>query len=251
MKKISIIVPVYNSFHMMGRCLEVLEKQASADIELIIVDDCSKDDSFARATEYAKSSKLNIKVIKNDRNGGPGYSRNNGLKHVTGDYITFVDSDDYFADNFTEELAPLLEQDIDCVIFDYLNVDEQGNTISGGKSIGMGEIVPGYIDSRVAFVYTYGSTCGKIYKSEIVLNNDVKFGDFFRGEDMLFTKTALAFSQKVYYLASKLYMYVQHSGSLMHNESLLDERNSQRAFELLKNSVPADIFKEELQAIEL
>lgn len=251
MKKVSIIVPMYNSFHMMGRCLNVIEKQEAAEIELIIVDDCSKDDSFEKAQEYAASSKLDIKVVKNDRNGGPGYSRNHGLRHITGDYVTFVDSDDYFTDNFTEVLAPLLETDIDCVIFDYLNVDENGNTISSGKSIGARKVTPGYIDPKFAFVYTYGSTCGKIYKSELILKNGVNFGEFFRGEDMLFTKGALAFAQKVYYLAAELYMYVQHLGSLMHNELLLDERNSQRAYDLLKRSISTNGCEEELLAIEL
>ena len=251
MKKISIIIPMYNSFHMMGRCLGVMEKQTAAEIELIIVDDCSKDDSFEKAQEYAAASKLDIKVVKNDRNGGPGYSRNHGLEYVTGDYVTFIDSDDYLADNFSEAIAPLLDIDVDCVIFDYLNVDEKGNTISHGKSIGTRTVIPGYMDPKFAFVYTYGSTCGKIYKSELVLKHGVKFGELFRSEDMLFTKCALAFVQSVYYSNQELYMYVQHSGSLMHNEALLDERNSQIAFSILKDLINECNLSEELLAVEL
>ena len=251
MKKISVIIPMYNSFHMMERNFSVLSKQVDAEIEIIIVDDCSADDSFIKAKEYAEKSELNIIVIKNDKNGGPGYSRNNGIKYATGDYFTFVDSDDYLSDDFSTIIAPYLAEEYDCVIFDYANVDENGTVLSYGKSIGGKNIQPGNLEPKTAFVYTYGSTCGKIYKKELVVNNDIRFGELFRNDDMPFTKVAIALSERVYYCNKCLYMYVQHSNSLMHNESLINEQNSQIAFSLLSEKLQGRGFEEELLALEL
>ncbi len=251
MKKISIIVPMYNSFHMMKRNLEVLEKQKAADIELIIVDDCSKDDSFMKAKEYASKSPLKTVVVRNEKNSGPGVSRNNGIDLATGDYITFADSDDYFADNYTEVLAPLMEDGIDCVIYDYVNVDENGAVLSRGRSIGGGNVSRGKIDPRVAFTYTGGSTMCKIYRRKSLEKSGARFGEYFRNEDMPFTKHAIAMSESVYYCPENLYHYVQVATSLMHDASLLDEANCQRSFSILSERLEGKGFEEELLAIEL
>lgn len=251
MKKISVIIPMYNSFHMMERNLNVLSKQVDAEIEIIIVDDCSVDDSFVKAKEYAENNKLDVIVIQNEKNSGPGYSRNNGIKHATGDYLTFADSDDYLSDDFTKVLAPILEENWDCVIFDYVNVDKDGNFISAGKSIGTLEVMPGALSTQKACVYAKGAPWGKIYRKEIIIQNNVRFLNLFRAEDMPFTKHAIAVSKRIYYCSAQLYRYVQLSTSLMHNDNLIDEKNCQLAFSYLKDKLPSDDFKEELLAIEL
>ncbi len=250
MKKISVVIPMYNSFHMMGRNLSVLSNQKDAEMEIIIVDDCSTDDSYTKAKEYA-DNRSNIVVIKNKKNGGPGYSRNNGINYATGDYITFVDSDDYLSDDFSAVISPLLLEEYDCIIFDYMNVSREGTILSYGKSIGCKNILPGMLEPKAALVYTYGSTCGKIYKRQLVVENDIRFGELFRNDDMPFTKTAIALSRNVYYCEKYLYMYVQHPNSLMHNEKLLDEINSQTAFSLMKEKLQGLGFEQELLALEL
>ena len=251
MKKISIVVPMYNSFHMMKRNLDVLTKQTKAEIELIIVDDCSTDDSLSAANEYASRSSFDVIVIQNEKNGGPGVCRNIGIAHATGDYVTFVDSDDYFSDNYTEILAPLLETDVDCVIYDYCTVDENGNHLATGKSIENSAVVQGYVDARIALTYTAGSTMCKIYRREALLRSGAQFGEYFRNEDMPFTKHAIALSESVYYCAEYLYHYVQMSTSLMHNTKLLDERNCQRSFSILAERLSGRDLDRELLAIEL
>lgn len=250
MIKISIVVPIYNSFDLMKRNLEVLEKQKHAEIELILVDDCSKDDSYSKAIQYAEDSSLEVKVAQNPTNAGPGVSRNNGILLATGDYITFVDSDDYLSDNFTEVIVPILNQGVDCAIFDYVNVDEDGNYLSNGKTMEIG-FPEGFINNKMAFVFTHGSTWGKVYRRTMIVENQVRFGEFFRGEDTVFTKHAISVSEKIYYAAVPLYHYVQTPNSLMHNVSLLDEGNCQRAFALLKERIDQKQWQEELVALEL
>lgn len=251
MKKISVIVPMYNSFRRMKKNLEVLSAQKDAEIELILVDDCSTDDSYAQALDYAAGSSFPFILIKNEKNSGPGVSRNNGLIHATGDYLIFVDSDDYFSENFTKELAPLLEKDIDCVVFDYVKADETGKILSAGSSVGCQRLSTGFLDVRTALVYTYGSTMCKIYKKEVIEKSGARFGEYYRNEDMPFTKHAIAFSGSVYYLPVPLYHYVQHSASLMHDASLCDEKDSERSFSLLSARLAGRGYDEELKAMEL
>lgn len=250
MKKISVVIPMYNSFHMMERNLKVLSKQEGAEIEIIIVDDCSTDDSYVKAKKYADNHS-NIVVLKNEKNSGPGSSRNAGLLYVTGDYITFADADDYFSDDFTEIITPLLDQNIECIIFDYIKVNEFGNILSVGYSVGGNVRRDTFIDPRDAFVYVHGSPWGKIYRTDIIRNNDINFANLYRNEDMPFTKCAVAMSDRVYYSSAQLYRYTQISTSLMHTEYLTDERNAMVAFDIVYKKMAHFNLEEELFAIEL
>ena len=101
MIKISIVTPMYNSFDMLKRNLDVLGRQNCCEIELILVDDCSIDGSYEKALEFSKTASYEVVVLKNEKNGGPGVSRNNGIKRASGEYITFIDSDDYLSDDFS------------------------------------------------------------------------------------------------------------------------------------------------------
>ena len=251
MVKISIVTPMYNSFDMLKKNLEVIGRQSACEIELVLVDDCSSDGSYQKALDFAKNAPYKVVALQNEKNGGPGVSRNNGIKNASGDYITFVDSDDYLSEDFSEKIVPLITQGYDCVIFDYKNVDEEGKDLSFGQSISISEIKSGNICVKDALVYTYGTTWCKIYKKSIIDKYDVKYGEFFRNEDMPFTKHALARCESVYYLNLPLYNYVQQPNSLMHNDKLLDEKNCQRAFAILSESVKDLKLDEELASIKL
>ena len=93
MPKISIIVPIYNVEKYLDRCVRSLCNQTLQDIEIILVDDQSPDDCPRMCDEYAKQDSRIIVIHK--KNGGLGYARNSGMKVATGEYVAFVDSDDY------------------------------------------------------------------------------------------------------------------------------------------------------------
>lgn len=251
MRKISIITPMHNSFALMISNLKVLETMPVGSMELIIVDDCSTDGSYEKAVQYADSSSLDIKILKNEKNAGPGVSRNRGIAAATGEYITFVDSDDYVCNDFLKKLNPLMEQNIDCIIFDYTYVTNAGKKILSGTSVGRKDVCEGFLDNKKAFVYTYGSPWGKVYKKDLIDRNHIRFGEFFRNEDMPFTKVAIVRSKRIYYLEQELYNYVQVGSSLMHNTALNDEINCQRAFSMLSDSLADSDLKEELLSVEL
>lgn len=100
--KVSVVVPIYNTEPYLERCMQSLLSQTLKDIEIILVDDGSPDCSPKMCDEYAQKDSR-IKVI-HKRNAGLGYARNSGLEIATGEYVAFIDSDDYIAPNMYEKL---------------------------------------------------------------------------------------------------------------------------------------------------
>lgn len=247
--KISVIVPVYNAEKYLNKCIESVLAQTYPDWELILVDDGSKDGSADIIDGYAASD-TRIKAIHQE-NAGPGMARNRGIEDASGDYITFLDSDDYLSDDFYEQMRPLMEQAADCIIFDYQFVSDSGKKLGNGHSIDSNILHPGLMERKSAFVYTFGSTGGKLYNRKVLFQYNIKFAELFRCEDMPFTKIALARCSSIYYLPKRLYNYVQVESSLMHNAALNDERNCQRAFDMVLEQLDDAGMDEELIAVEL
>ena len=108
MELVSIIVPVYNTDKYLYQCVKSLLNQTYADIEIILVDDGSKDDSGRICNEFAKKYQR-IKVIHKE-NAGLGYARNSGLKLATGKYVTFIDSDDWADPDLIQKLIMGLKE---------------------------------------------------------------------------------------------------------------------------------------------
>ena len=100
---VSIIVPVYNVSNYIEQCLNSLTNQTLKEIEIIVVDDCGTDDSIDKAEKLAKKDKR-IKIVHNKTNQGLAESRNIGLKYVKTEYVAFLDSDDWVAEDFIEKL---------------------------------------------------------------------------------------------------------------------------------------------------
>ena len=104
--KISVIVPVYNSEKYLSEALRSLEEQTFKNFEVVIVNDGSTDGSDKIIEKFIEKNR-NFKLI-NQKNMGPGCAKNTGIKYSTGEYVTFLDSDDFFAPNFLEVLYNLL-----------------------------------------------------------------------------------------------------------------------------------------------
>ena len=125
--KVSIIVPVYNVEKYLSCCMDSLLHQTLEDIEIILVDDESPDNCPALCDEYAKQDHR-VRVI-HKKNGGLGYARNSGIEIATGEYIAFVDSDDYVElDTYQKLYSLAIDKKTDVVYFNYQRFDNQGNT---------------------------------------------------------------------------------------------------------------------------
>ena len=127
--KYSIVTPVYNSFSHMKHYFETIHS-LSPEIEIIMVDDCSTDNTFEKICEYQKNSALNIHILQTPCNGGPGVARNIGINYAHGTWIVFLDSDDSLRVDFFEQLDKLIEaHNPDYIIYDSELYDKNNNFI--------------------------------------------------------------------------------------------------------------------------
>lgn len=133
MLDVSVIVPIYNVENELSRCIDSLIKQKNNNIEIILVNDGSTDNSGKIAKEYAKKYKDKI-IYYEKENGGLSDARNFGVQKAKGKYLAFVDSDDYIDLNLLKDLKEYMNQDYDLVKFKITRVDEECNKIDENKS---------------------------------------------------------------------------------------------------------------------
>ena len=222
--KLSIIVPVYNTEKYLKECLDSLINQTFKDIEIIIVNDCSPDNSEAIIFEYM-SNDPRIKYVKHDKNLGLGGARNTGITNATGAWITFVDSDDYIELNTYEAILSLMEKhQADLGVFSAINFN----------SITKKEKYAPYFDCDFNILTTLNhlnisnfrniTACTKIFKGSDIINNKLTFPEHLKHEDEEFWfKYVAAVEPSVISSNEKFYHYRQHSNSIMSNpNSILD-----------------------------
>lgn len=238
MPKFSIITPQYNSFDLMADYFKSLEKQTFKDFEVIIVDDCSTDGSYDKLQEFVASSKLDIKLFRSDINSGPGNARNIGLDHVSGEWITFVDNDDWVVDTFLEEINEVINREkINAVIYDYYGY------LNGKLSIHHSMYIPTAGRKTVSdcVISARNHTVGKFYK--FTNCNRLRFPNIRRCEDVAYVSQAIALCGGAYYLNKPLYYYRQRPTSLS-NKSSLDETEMLQAFAILNKTIGEKYRKE-------
>lgn len=230
----------------MDRCLKSLENQSFQDFEVIIVDDCSTDSSYHDLTSYQTKSQLQMKVYKAVVNSGPGPARNLGIDNCSGDYITFLDSDDWVEPDWLMQVTRILSQDraIDCIFFDYYM--QRGGSNRHQQMVD--HCNEGYISRHDALLFANASTCGKIFKSQIIMQHNIRFPNIRRNEDMPFNKIAIANCAKHYYCKKPFYHYVIHDESIMHNAKFDTERNAIEAFNVVQESL-GEHFPDEVEGI--
>ena len=179
--KISVIVPVYNVYNYIDKCLNSLVNQTLRDIEIIVVNDGSPDNSEEIIEKYIKKYS-NIKYYKK-KNGGISDARNYGLKYATGEYIGFVDSDDYVKENMYEEMYnKALTDNYDMVVCDLNYVyDDKIIRVDCGIKKDTENVKSIYIDN-------YPVVWNKIFKRELFNNIQFKCGVWFEDVELLMSK---------------------------------------------------------------
>ena len=215
---ISIIIPCYNAEQSLERCLNSVVSQYYQNLEIIIVDDGSRDQTSDIYTKFKKED-YRIKVIKQN-NSGVSKARNVGLKAVTGDYMCFVDSDDWVEKNYCEELYNILAaENADVSIIEASYEDENG-TIVYNKPISKDKI----FDGQQALILLLedqeiqSHPWGKLFKSSLLKN--VRFPENLKSfEDYSTLFKIFDKAVKVVKSDKKLYHYVQRDNSLSHNLS--------------------------------
>lgn len=177
MIKVSIIVPIYNVEKQLERCIESLVKQKMKDIQIILVNDGSTDKSGEIAKKYVAKYPDNILYLEKE-NGGLSDARNYGISYATGEYISFVDSDDYITENLYNDLQEYMNQKYDMIKFQIYKVDEQGKLISKNYS-------PVFKDKNGEEAFSI------LYKSDVMTEVAWSYlyrREFFKKYDFKFTK---------------------------------------------------------------
>ena len=203
--KLSIIVPVYNTEEYVGECIDSLVHQTLSDHEIILVDDGSKDGSGRICDEYAAQYPELVRVLHIE-NGGQGRARNFGIDMAKGQYIGFVDSDDWVDLQMYEKLVDKAEAETaDIVVCDFLS------KFSSGEE----EYLPACLQEHR--LSSAGSSCNKIFRRSLI--GELRFPVGLWYEDFYFSAMMLMKSSKTEFVCEPLYIYRRGQESTMHNNN--------------------------------
>ena len=205
---VTIIVPAFNSAKYIEKCLNSILRQTYQNLEVIVVDDGSTDGTAGIIRRIAGRDHR-IRFLC-EENRGTSAARNYGLEEATGEYLTFVDSDDYIARDYVERLQKRCEStEADMVICGLCYVDEDGRILK--------RIVPDYYQRGVHEEWTFriSAACSHFYRRQIWEKYHVRFAVGERGEDMPVALFFSAVCRKIEILPFAGYAYVQHADSAM------------------------------------
>lgn len=227
---ISVIVPVYNAEKYLDRCVDSIVGQTYDNLEIILVDDGSPDNCPAICDTWAEKDSR-IKVIHKE-NGGVSSARNAALDIAAGNYVTFVDSDDYIDNDMVDIMAAearKISADVVIVGFEYENCDKVAEKTDFSQIIfNDNDIILNYINDNIR-----PEACAKFIKKSVIgsLRFNLAFG---YAEDLLFNYYVLKKCKRIVSLSDKKYHYVQNSGNSSTTAFITDTRiNSYKVFELI------------------
>lgn len=208
--KVSIVIPAYNCMEYIDQCMDSILNQTFSSFEIIIVENGSTDGTDQRCDELKKQDDR-IRVIHITQNAGVSEARNRGIEEADGDYIVFVDSDDWIAENELEILVQNIETSAADVVFcDYFKV--QGDrTEKCPKILEYGIYENDKIDIVLRNMFAGGAYFSSIwrgiYKKEVINRGNIRFEKLKFAEDLLFNIEYLLNSKKVYLIEEALYYY--------------------------------------------
>lgn len=221
MCKISIIMPVYNKEKYIKKAIESILAQTFQDWELIIVDDGSSDSSYSISKTYGDKRIL----VHHQENGGVSRARNTGLDLARGEYITFIDADDYIADDYLEKMY---RPKADMIISGLTKVNHEGKTVlkvlpvlNGNKSLK--EVASGFYQEQVK-TGIYGYVAGKLIRRNVIEKNCIRFDETIRlAEDYDFYLKIYGEIKGIDFLQYSGYYYLQeteNSAIALHDEKV-------------------------------
>lgn len=244
MAKVSVIIPVYNTEKYLRKCLDSVCQQTLKDIEIICINDCSTDHSLDILREYAANDSR-IKLIDFSENKGAAVARNTGIDAATGEYLGFVDSDDFVDLNFYEKL--------------YDKAIETGADIAKGKIVNYNNKYVSELlwetennvkipANKANFIFGFTTA---IYKTALIAFNHIRFPEnLVNFEDPCFLVKMVVLSNKVVICDKVCYYYVSNNNSVTHNNLIVNQiRDVVKGAELLFDFIVPRASKEDYLVI--
>jgi len=226
--KVSVIIPVYNVEEYIDKCLKSLINQTLKEIEIIVVNDGSPDNSQKIIDKYVKKYPEKVKSFIKE-NGGQGSARNYGLLQANGEYIAYVDSDDCVETNMLEEMYnKAISNNSDIVVCG-------NNVVSMNGEIIKVEPAVIYNDSNLDILFGKMAVWNKIYKKELLLKNKIEFRQKVWYEDIDFSVKILFDSLNVSFVDKPFYNYLLRPGSTMNNSNIKRNLELNLAFDEMIN----------------
>lgn len=224
MPKVSIVVPIYNVEKYLNKCVDSLLNQTLQDIEIILVDDGSTDNSGSMAKNFAEKNPNKVKYYRKE-NGGLSDARNYGISYATGEYIAFLDSDDYIEKNAYEEMYnKAIEENSDYVECDFIWEYPNKSKIDKQEY---------YFGKQEMMINVRVVAWNKLIKRELITTNNILFPKGLRYEDVEFTYKLIPYLNKTSYIDKPFIHYVQRENSIANNQN---DRNIE-IFTVLDNVV--------------
>ena len=219
---VSVIVPVYNTAPWIGRCIESLKAQEQEGLEFLFIDDCSTDDSLAYVEAFAKEDPR-VQVMKNQVNLGAGPTRNRGIESARGEYLSFIDPDDWISKDFYMVLyAKAKETGSDIVKGRREYVDEEGMPLYAQRKSalnrGIDRCLKRGIPIYTVFTYEHQSA---IYKSSLVKKENIRYGNSRKSQDKTFLLSLCRKSEDIQICNDAIYYYFsERAGSAVNALSI-------------------------------
>ena len=213
MHKVSIIIPVYNAGMRIEQCLQSVQKQTLLNIEIIIVNDASTDNTLSRIYKYIKSNNIsNIRIINLEKNGRAGNARNIGIRVAKGEYIAFLDQDDHVVETMYEEMYSFAKNEN----LDLVTCEKKGERRD--------DFVPLYtigrepsIKEKRMLIMTLGGVFLSLIRRKVLLENNIFFPTRVMFEDALFYDYLIPVIKRYGHIGKGLYIYNPAIGSQTSN----------------------------------
>lgn len=220
---LSIIVPCYNACGEIERCLRSLLHQTYKNLELIVVDDASTDDSVSRIEAMREDR---IILIRHDGNRGASAARNTGLDVAQGEYVGFVDGDDFVDADYYERLYDAAVAEGADIVMAEMKIVSSHKTAVARRNREAVEY--GFIE-KWGLLHN-GSPCDKLYKADLIRRLGLRFYEGRVWEDNLFVLKAVYASSALAAIQGVFYHYVMHPQSTMHSSRLIQKRRDDGLF---------------------
>lgn len=210
---VSVIVPVYNISGYIERCLKSVCGQSYENLEIVVVDDGSTDESGKICDEFAAKDKR-VKVY-HKKNGGLSDARNFGIKKARGEFVALVDGDDFVQKDYVRNMVKVASEDVDIVVCGFDKTIPDSMTMSGR-------------DAAVRLLTRQDNleivAWNKLYRRELF--DEIQYPNGEKHEDSLTTYKLLAAARVIKYIPESLYYYVVREGSIMNSADLLSRLNA-------------------------
>ena len=240
--KISVIIPMYNTEKYIVQCLESLLNQTFQDYEVIIIDDCSNDNSISIVENLSSKFYGRLKLIKRNKNSAaPGILRNIGIALARGKYLIFLDSDDILLKTALDELYKIADE----TQADVLHEEKFLITKDGSEEVdNTTQLIPitwerkgesGFVEKPTIItenlaerlqMYSkgmfYWNTWSKFFRREFIVENHITFPDFFSAEDMVFCFKCLCLAKNYVRIPNMVYFYRIRQGSIAHHNRQME-----------------------------